>query len=229
MERLKRNALLFLILSAVCLIGCASTAPLPANITFIAPSPNISPQLSAFFGVWKGKWHSSQDVTLVIEMVDSNYADVIFSVGALAASGITPQNSFYYMRGEVISDSAIGWATANGNRFVFEMQTGSNEIKGYFVEGSTGAKVIANMVRVNVEELANVKIHKYPYVEYTHPAKSSKEFAYDNNICWREAEKETALLSPDIRRYTVWEKLDLCLRDFGWKPVKNDSQADVQL
>jgi hypothetical protein len=67
-------------------------------------------------------------------------------------------------------------------------------------------------------------------VEYTHPAKNNKEFDYDNNLCWTDAEKQTALLSQDIRRYKLWEKVNHCLQDeFGWKPRKNDSKADVHL
>ncbi len=226
----KRLRLLMFLLFIICLVSCASTTPLPSNVMFIEPSPATSANLSAFLGIWKGKWYSSQDVTLVVESVNDNYVEVIFSVGINAIGGIYPQDSFYYVRGDVISDKAFGWGTANNNRFIFEMQDGFNEIKGYFIEGTTGAKINATLIRSNIEELSNVTIHKYPYMEYTHPAKSNKDFDYDNNLCWREAEKQTALLSLDVRRYKMWEKVNRCLKDeFGWKPGKNDSKADVHL
>ncbi|RJQ53429.1 MAG: hypothetical protein C4526_06595 [Nitrospiraceae bacterium] len=219
--------LLLLIVSFI--VGCASTTPIPANITFFEPPPGIHPKLFAFWGLWKGKWYQSQDVTLIIERIDSNYAEIIFSVGFINASGLEPQNSFYYVRGEVLNDSAIGWGTANGNRFIFEMQEGFREIKGYFIEGKTGATIHADMFRADIDELSDVKIHKYPYVEFRHPLKNPRDFEHDNNLCWREAEKQTVLLSFDIRRYTMWEKLNRCLEDLGWMPITNDSQTDIKL
>ena len=222
--------LIFLLCAISLMISCASTAPLPSNITFIEPSPNIPPRLSAFFGIWKGKWYQAQDATLVIERIDSDYADVIFSVGVISVGGLIPENTFYYVRGEVISDYAFGWGTSNGNKFIFEMQDGLNEIKGYFIEGSTGAKIKATMIRAYVEDLSDINIHSYPYVEYNHPLKSNKEFEHDNKFCWREAEKQTVLLSPDIRRFKVWEEVNRCLLDdFGWKLKKNDSPVDIDL
>ena len=222
--------LLFLLCAISLIISCASNPPLPSNITFIAPSPNVNSKLIAFYGIWKGKWYGSQDVTLVVEQVDNNYAEIIFSVGFIGAVGLNPQNIFYYTRSDVINDSAIGWATANNNRFIFEMQDGFDEIKGYFIEGSTGAKINATLIRANVEELSDITIHRYPYVEYNHALKSAKEFDYDNNYCWKKAEKQTVLLSYDIRRYTMWEEVNRCLLDdFGWKLRKNISQMDVEL
>jgi hypothetical protein len=220
----KRMNLLMFLLLAISLISCASTAPLPSNITFIESSPAVSPNLSAFLGIWKGKWHSSQAVTLVIESVDSNYVDLIFSVGAYVDSGIDPQNSFYYVRGKLVNDKTFGWKTVNNNKFIFEMQDGFQEIKGYFFVNSTGEKINVTLIRSDADKLSNVTIHKYPYVGYTHSEKSSKEFDHDNDLCWWEAEKQTAVLPSDIRRYKMWEEVDRCLRDdFGWKPTPSST------
>ena len=43
------------IFAALLITGCASKPPLPSNITFIAPSPDLLPELSAFYGTWKGR------------------------------------------------------------------------------------------------------------------------------------------------------------------------------
>ncbi len=209
-------------------MSCSSATPLPSNITFIEPPPYIHPKLSAFFGVWKGKAYQSQDTTLVVEYIDNDYADVIFSVGFLNAAGLQPENSFYYTRCEALNEFSIGWATANGNKFIFEMQDEFKEIKGYFID-SKGGKISINLSRANVEELSNIKIQKFPYVEYTHPIKNPKDFGWDNNFCWKEAEKQTILLSPDIRRYTMLEKVRHCLHDLGWELRRNRTASDVKL
>lgn len=225
-----RMSLLMSLLLAICLISCVNKAPLPSNITFIVPSPAISPDTSAFLGIWKGNLHSLQPVTLVIESVDSDYVELIFSVGSYIDNGIDPQNSFYHVRGKLVSDTTFGWSTVNKNKFIFELQDGFNEMKGYIFAGSTGKKTNITLKRSNIEKLSNVTIHKYPYVEYTHSEKSGKEFDHDNNLCWEEAEKQTAILPFDVRRYKMLEEVNRCLRDdFGWKPTKDDSQADVQL
>ncbi len=83
--------LLFFLCAISLILSCASTAPLPPNITFFEPAPETSQKLAAFEGIWKGKWYDAQDATLVVERIDSDYANVVFSVGFLSAGGITPE------------------------------------------------------------------------------------------------------------------------------------------
>ncbi|GEM_PF-3293311 len=219
--------LMFLLLLTSFIAACASTTPLPANITFFEPSPRISPKLAAFLGIWEGRWAQSQDVIIVVERIGNDYAEVIFSVGLLNAAGIIPEDIFYYVRADVISDSAIGWNTANGNRFIFEMRDGFNKIRGHFIESSTGAEITTDMKRANAAEFPGLKIHRYPYIEYIHPLKGKMEFVRDNNFCLRKAAKQSILLAYDVRRYKMWEEVDRCLRDdFGWTPLEKGFRPD---
>ncbi|MBI5076414.1 MAG: hypothetical protein HZB62_14785 [Nitrospirae bacterium] len=68
----------------------------------------------------------------MVEAVYENSVEVILSVGANALGGISPQDTFSFVRGERINNKSFGWSSANINRFVFEMQDGVKDIKGSF-------------------------------------------------------------------------------------------------
>ena len=214
----------------ICLSGCAATTRLPEHVMFVEPSPSITPELSAFLGIWTGKWYLSQDVTLVVEAVHPNSLEVIFSVGANALGGIYPQDTFSYERGEITSDRSFGWSSVNNNRFFFEMQDGYQEIKGVFIDGSSSAAINTVLHRVDPDALKGVTVHKYPYIEYSHPSKGRRDFDYEHDICWNRAESETVLLSHDVRKYKIWEAVGRCLREeFGWQPNAKDLKKDIKL
>lgn len=226
----KIRGLLKFLLIIMSLSGCAATTPLPANLMFVEPSPSVSPELSASLGVWTGKWYYGQDVTLVVEAVHENAVEVIFSVGANALGGISPQDTFSYERGEILSNRSFGWSSANNNRLVFEMQDGYKEIKGSYIEGSLSSSIDTVLHRVNLDELKNVTVRNYPYVIYSHPAKGRQDFDFEHNICWKKAEKETVMLPHDMRKYTMWEDVGRCLQEeYGWKPNAKDLKKDIRL
>jgi len=230
----KRHGLLALLLIILSLTGCAANTPLPQNVMFVEPSPSVKPELAAFLGVWKGSWYLSQDVTMVVEAVYENTVDVIFSTGPNALGGIYPQDTFYYVRAEIINNKSIGWSSANNNRFIFEMKDGFKDIKGSFIDASSSASIDTVLHRTNPDELKKITVRNYPYVTYAHPAKGRKDFDHDHDTCWKKAEKDTVFLQHDIRRYTMWEKVGRCLQDdYGWQPnakdKKSEQKKDVKL
>ncbi len=226
----KTLGLLMFLLIIMSLTGCAATTPLPQNVMFVQPAPSIAPELSAFLGVWTGKWYFGQDVTLVVEAVHENAVEAIFSVGANALGGISPQDTFSYVRAEVINNKSFGWSSANNNRLVFEMQDGFKEIKGSYLEGSLSSSIDTVLHRANVDELKNITVRKYPYVIYSHPAKGRQNFDIEHNICWKKAEKETLMLPHDMRKYKMWEEVGRCIQEeYGWKPNAPDLKKDIKL
>jgi len=117
------------------LIGCASTAPLPATLNIVPPAPDVPPEIAAFSGVWEGKWKGSLDSILVVEKIDNNQADIIFSLGY--SRKFKPNYSYYTV--QVSSDSSIEWSEPGGNKFIFKMDRELNKIYGTFIEKETGA------------------------------------------------------------------------------------------
>jgi hypothetical protein len=130
-----RNNFIALILIGLSLIGCASTAPLPATLNIVPPAPDVPLEIAAFSGVWEGKWWGYHESILVVEKIDRNKADVIYSLGL--AQGFNPRYSYH--TAQVSSGSAIEWTEPNGNKFIFKMDKGLNKIYSMLIEQKTGA------------------------------------------------------------------------------------------
>lgn len=74
---------LFLFLMFLSIIGCDYVAitppPLPETLNLTPPSPDIPAEIAAFVGIWEGKWGATQDTIIVIDKIDNQKADIIFS------------------------------------------------------------------------------------------------------------------------------------------------------
>jgi hypothetical protein len=131
-----RNNFIALILIGLLLTGCASTAPLPATLNIVPPASDVPPEIAAFSGVWDGKWKGYFESILVVENIDNNKADVIYSFGL--DRGRDPHYS--YLTAQVSSGSSIEWTNPKGDKWIFTMEKGLNKIYGTFIEKKTGAK-----------------------------------------------------------------------------------------
>ena len=118
------------------LIGCASTAPLPATLNIIPPAPDVLPEVAAFSGIWDGKWEGYYDRALVVENIDNNKANIIYSYGL--AEGREP--FYWYITAQVSAGASIEWTNTNGDKWILTMDKGLNEIHGVYIEKKTGAK-----------------------------------------------------------------------------------------
>lgn len=135
-----------LILIGLILIGCASTAKLPATLNIIPPAPDVPPEIAAFSGIWEGKWYGYTDVVLVVEKIDMQKAEIILSYGANYR-----HNSYYnYYTATISAGRAIEWTEPNGCKFIFEMDKELNKINGFSIEKKTGAKSWAYLHRRKV-------------------------------------------------------------------------------
>lgn len=202
-KSISRKFRLYMIIIVMCLgiIGCASKTPLPQNLTFVDPSPSLPPALSSFYGIWKGRWEGLQDSLLIVERISEENADIVLSLGDqnAAGGGINPPNVYLHVRADVINDSSIGWSELNNNKFIFKMDKGLNKIKGYFFVPSTGTKIDSDFYRVETSDLADVKVHRYPYAEYFHNTKTDKDFLHDEKQCKTQAENNTKMQSHGVR------------------------------
>jgi hypothetical protein len=79
--------LLFLSLLVIFLglLGCATSSrpPLPATLNIQTPSPDIPAEIAAFVGIWEGKYGAIQNTIIVIEKIDNQKAELIYSLGDL--------------------------------------------------------------------------------------------------------------------------------------------------
>lgn len=130
-----RYSFIVLVYIGLSFIGCASTAPLPATLNIIPPAPDVPPEIAAFSGIWEGKWYGYYESILVVEKIDNNKAEIIFSVGL--ARGVVPHYSYY--TAQVSSGPSIEWTRPNGDKFIFKMDQKLNKIYGTYVEKKRGS------------------------------------------------------------------------------------------
>ncbi|NOZ69777.1 MAG: hypothetical protein GXP46_11175 [Deferribacteres bacterium] len=130
---------LFLIASALSLSGCASvsTAPLPPTLNIVSPSPDLPPEIAAFSGVWEGQWVNMLDTILVVEKINTETAEIIYSTGERE---MCCQAIYVYITARVIPGPAIEWTNKKGYRFVFKMNKDLNSIDAFIEDRSTGSK-----------------------------------------------------------------------------------------
>jgi hypothetical protein len=126
----------FLILFAVILIGCASTAHLPSTLNIVPPAPHVPPEIAAFSGRWEGMSQNSRDIILVVEKININEAEIIISFGDL----FNYEGAYHYYIAKVMNDFSIEFTHINGDKTIFTMNKELNEIKGIFIEKKTGSR-----------------------------------------------------------------------------------------
>ena len=115
--------------------GCASTAPLPATLNIVPPSPDLSPEIAAFSGIWEGQWRGFQDTILVVEKIDNNKAEVILSYGMTEGF----EARYFYKTAEVSDGPVIRWTDPSGDQMIFKIDKDLDKIHGAFTEKKTGA------------------------------------------------------------------------------------------
>ena len=140
MQNLGKNIFLFvlLMLLALLVIGCASTAPLPGTLNIIPPAEDVPLEIAAFSGVWEGIWDSALDTVLVVEKIDIENAEVIYSIGKWVNCLVC--ESYWYHTAKVRPGPAIEWVNSKGNRFIFKMNKDLKSISAVIEEESTGSK-----------------------------------------------------------------------------------------
>lgn len=68
-----------------------SDAPLPPDLSIVAPGPDIPPATAQFSGLWRGAWGGTMAHVLVVEKITTpTTAMIVYSTGANPRMGITP-------------------------------------------------------------------------------------------------------------------------------------------
>ena len=129
---------LFLFFIFFSISGCASTytAPLPATLNITPPSPDVPPEIAAFSGMWEGKWVGALYTILVVEKINTETAEVIYSTGEWMCC----KAGYIYVTAKVLPGPTIEWINPEGNRFFYNMNDDLNSISGFIEEKSTGSK-----------------------------------------------------------------------------------------
>ncbi|MBI4824879.1 MAG: hypothetical protein HY807_00450 [Nitrospirae bacterium] len=126
---------MFLGLFVMMLIGCASTAPLPATLNIVPPSPDVPKEIAAFSGVWEGSLRNGIDTILVVEKIDNKKAEIIISYGAFG--GYAP--SYYYYTADVTSIPSIEFTEPDGDKYIFTLDKSLTKMNRIFFEEETKA------------------------------------------------------------------------------------------
>ncbi len=129
---------IFLILIGLMLTGCASTAPLPSTLNIVPPSPDVPHEIAAFSGIWEGQWWGFQDAILVVEKIDVNKAEILYSIGL--AQGFEPR--YFYQTGEVAEGPVIKFSDPNGDQMIIKMNKELNTLYGTYIEKKTGSNAV---------------------------------------------------------------------------------------
>ena len=96
----------------------------------------IPHELAAFSGVWEGKLESAVDTILVVEKIDTDNAEIIFSFG----DWVGVEKRYVYATAKVLPGYAIEWINPKGNKLVYKMNKDLKSISGFIEEKATGAK-----------------------------------------------------------------------------------------
>ena len=112
--------------------------PLPDDIQIIQPDDDTEMNIAATSGIWYGKWDFTLPSRLVIEKINGNNAEIIYSHGDIP--------NFLqkgWMRKTATIDSA-GWLKFNDGEAIWKYRYDKNEnvITGYFSNGTTKSKII---------------------------------------------------------------------------------------
>jgi len=89
------------------LFGCvtSSSPPLPATLNIHTPSPDTPLTIAAFSGIWEGKWSNSQETIIVIEKIDNQKAELIYSTGDYSKW----TGCYHYYTASVLPGPMIEW------------------------------------------------------------------------------------------------------------------------
>jgi hypothetical protein len=83
------------------LSGCASVAPVPENISYVAPHENIG-EIGKFIGAWHGTWEGALKHNFYVLEVTPASARVILSWAALRLEGINIKKGYKELQGDFI-------------------------------------------------------------------------------------------------------------------------------
>ncbi|HDH05718.1 MAG TPA: hypothetical protein ENH01_08395 [Nitrospirae bacterium] len=105
MKNKKRNIIWgYILFLLFVFMGCVTTTPppLPSSFDIASPSDDIPSELSAFLGVWEGKWGGMMETIIVVEKIDEDKATVIYSWGGKEAG-------YMYIDDSIIPGPTIEW------------------------------------------------------------------------------------------------------------------------
>ncbi len=98
---------------SILIISCTfiTKPPLPSKLEIVPPSPDVPPDITAFSGIWEGKWGGIQDTIIVVERIDNTKADILISFGSKGYGGIgfNSAGSYLYITASVRPGPILEW------------------------------------------------------------------------------------------------------------------------
>ncbi len=131
------------------LAGCASpgsiggSLPGPPVLMMIPPSPELAPELAAFYGTWEGKWGEVVSSRLIVERIDTESARVVYSWGD--DPGGYFKAGWARFRAQVFREGKLQFGSGN-IKFTFYMVKDRMSLEGERVIDRTSSFVIMKKV-----------------------------------------------------------------------------------
>ncbi|MDO8283308.1 MAG: hypothetical protein Q7U10_11930 [Thermodesulfovibrionia bacterium] len=149
---IKRHILkrFFIFISFVVIVAC-STTPLPETINIVPPSSDVPPEVAAFSGAWQGIFFGALNVTFVVEEINTQSANVIYSWGDSPGG----PGGYQYATANVISGPSIEWIDRNQGKITYTMNRDLNSLEGIIHDSVENYTFKAQLKRVDLEQLLN--------------------------------------------------------------------------
>jgi hypothetical protein len=122
--------------------------PLPDDITVVAPVGDIPKGISAFSGVWEGKWtYTGADSALIVEKINPKEAKVILSLGESQLPYKIPARYVRYKAIVIPDNQQIKFYQSEDNIYIFTMENTLNQIRGTKKTPVGGSDIIMTKVK----------------------------------------------------------------------------------
>ena len=134
---------ILILCTASVVISCMS-APVPRDFTIVPPSPDVPPDISAFSGIWEGKWGGGLDGKLIVERIDSKNAYIIISWGAM--QGV--DRGYLKAKVPVLAGPTLEYED-DINKWTFKMNSDLKSIQGEILEKAVKSRMPGTLKKVS--------------------------------------------------------------------------------
>jgi len=106
--------------------------PMPDDLALVVPSADVPAALSAFSGVWTGKWGlgEGRQHTLVVERIEGRNASLVYSLGQAGPRAAAPNPTFSRVVGAFADDGSLRATLANGATVVYRFADDRRSLVG---------------------------------------------------------------------------------------------------
>lgn len=106
----------------------SETIPFTSNLNILPPDLNLPKEISAFSGIWEGKWGGRLASRLAVEKIDGKIAIVVYGWADHPDSRFS--GGWVREKAKVGKDGTIKWGASDEPQFTFTMGKDLKTIEG---------------------------------------------------------------------------------------------------